>query len=80
MNEVIQILLYILLLAISTLSGFVIAKYTKDELKQGKKWFLALMLIGIFGALLSLLLKRIAEAILLFSIASIAFVSWKKAR
>lgn len=48
--------IFILLLGIPI--GFFIAKLTREELKEGQKWFKIVIFFGISGAIISLYLKN----------------------
>ena len=58
MNELLQLTIGIIILILGIPIGNLLAKYTKDEKKQGQKWFKRLILIGLFGGLIGLIIKN----------------------
>ncbi|MBI2043330.1 hypothetical protein HYT25_02995 [Candidatus Pacearchaeota archaeon] len=58
MSELLKLLIGIAVLLLGIPIGSFIARLTKEELKEGQKWFKVLILIGIFGAGVSLYLKN----------------------
>lgn len=50
MNEIISILSVIVL---SVVLGIIVTRFTREELKDGKNWFIALIVLGIFGGIVS---------------------------
>ncbi|MBS3094747.1 hypothetical protein J4474_03710 [Candidatus Pacearchaeota archaeon] len=72
MHQLIQFLLIIFVLILGIPLGNLLAKYTKEELKQGKKWFILIILFCFVGVILSLILKN---DYLLFSLLFIAIVT-----
>lgn len=73
MNEV---WLYILIILASFVIGFLIARYTKEELTSGKIWFMWIFILGIILGIIFLLLGSIAKSLTFFSLAIIAGISW----
>jgi hypothetical protein len=72
MQEILKIIIGIVLLAIGILLGNILAKNTKEELKDGRKWFILLILISLIGAVISLIF---GEDALLFTFLFIAIVT-----
>ena len=72
MQEIIKILIGIAVLALGIPIGNILAKSTKEELKQGRKWFITLILLCFAGSILSLIFN---QDILLFSFLFIAIVT-----
>lgn len=64
------IVFFVLLLGIPI--GNILAKYTKEELRQGQKWFRAIILVCLIGAVAMIFLKQDA---ILFSLLFIAIVT-----
>jgi hypothetical protein len=72
MQEVLKILLGIAVLALGIPIGEILARNTQEELKDGRKWFILLILICLVGAVISLVFR---EDALLFSFLFIAIVT-----
>ncbi|MEA3414468.1 MAG: hypothetical protein U9Q99_03015 [Nanoarchaeota archaeon] len=58
MNELTQLAIGILVLILGFPIGTLLAKYTKDEKKQGQFWFKKLILIGLIGGIIGLIIKN----------------------
>ncbi len=67
-----QILIATAILVFGVLIGNVLRNKTKDEQKQGRKWFILLTFIGITGGIIGLILKN---DIILFTFFFIAIVT-----
>ncbi len=52
--------------------GFYLKKITRDEIKQGQKWFKLIISVGFIGSLISLILRN---DVLLFSFLFIVIVT-----
>jgi hypothetical protein len=72
MQEVYKLLIGIGVLILGIPIGIILAKKTKEELKEGRKWFKVIVLISSFGGLLGLVLGNDA---LMFSLLFIAVVT-----
>ncbi|MFH1503272.1 MAG: hypothetical protein ABIE36_01290 [Candidatus Diapherotrites archaeon] len=72
MQEALKIIIGVVVLAFGILIGDILARNTKEELRQGRKWFLLLILICFIGAILSLIFTNDA---LLFTFLFIAIVT-----
>jgi hypothetical protein len=72
MQEVYNLILGILLLALGIPIGNVLAKITKEELKGGKKYFKLLIILSLIGALAFLIL---GNDVLLFTLLFIAIIT-----
>lgn len=73
MESLLQIFIGVILLIISIPAGLLLAHFTQDELKQGRKWFKLIMLTSIiFGIIL--LLANISTEYKLASTFTIAFI------
>ena len=70
----------LLILAIAVPAGFFLAFLTKDELKAGREWFWALLIISIFLASMFLYYDINYAALTCLFIAIICLVSLFKAR
>jgi uncharacterized membrane protein YfcA len=77
MQEVYKILIGIAVLILGIPIGNILAKNTKEELKEGRKWFLLLILLSLIGAVLNLIFLNDA---LLFTFLFIAIVSSRSLR
>jgi len=74
MNElVVGILVLILAFPI----GSYLRKLTLDEQKQGKKWFFYLMVLGVTGAVVSLILRNDVMMFTSLFASVIALQSWR---
>ncbi len=60
-------------------AGFLLAYMTKDELKQGKKWFGAITCLSIIGSIVFLFLKNETVALTFVYMAIVASISLRKA-
>ncbi|MBU3907259.1 MAG: hypothetical protein KKA64_03335, partial [Nanoarchaeota archaeon] len=67
----------IIVLVLGIPIGKFLAKVTREELKQGKKWFRWIIIISLIGALINLVL---INDILLFSFLFIAVVTYQSWR
>lgn len=72
MQEVYKLLIGIAVLLIGIPIGNILAKNTKEELKEGKKWFFVLIAICFIGAILNLIFLN---DVLLFTFLFIAIVT-----
>jgi hypothetical protein len=72
MTEITNLLIGVVVLALGFPLGIYLARITSDESKEGQKWFKLITIIGLAGALISLIL---GNDILLFSFAFIAIVT-----
>jgi hypothetical protein len=71
MQELIKIILGIIVLILGIPIGNLLAKYTKEELKAGQKWFFIIILLSFIGAVYSLIIK---EDYILFTFLFISLV------
>ena len=71
MLESLKIIIGILVLILGIPIGNLLAKYTKEELKDGRKWFNLLIFIGLLGGVIGLI---IGNDVLMFSFLFIAVV------
>jgi hypothetical protein len=72
MQQLYQIIIGIVLLALGIPIGNLLAKVTKEELKSGKIYFKILIVLSLIGAIAFLIL---GNDVLLFSLLFIAIVS-----
>ncbi len=72
MKEMFQFIIAIVILILGVPIGNILAKNTKEELKDGKIWFLILIFICLIGVILGLIFKN---DILLFTFLFIAVVT-----
>ena len=72
MQEVFKILIGVAVLLLGIPIGDLLAKNTKDELKEGKKWFIIIIFLSMIGAVLNLIFSNDA---LLFTFLFIAIVT-----
>ena len=77
MTEILNILIGTFILILGIPIGNLLAKYTKEELKDGKKWFNLLIFIGLIGGITGLIIRNDA---LMFSFLFIAVVSSRSLR
>ncbi len=72
MIEIIKLIIGIFVLILAFPLGSYLAKITKEELKQGQKWFKLIILVSLIGIIASLILKN---DILFFSFLFIIIVT-----
>jgi len=77
MLEMLKILIGVIVLILGIPIGNILAKYTKEELKDGRKWFNLLIFIGLIGGITGLI---IGNDSLMFSFLFIAVVSSRSLR
>ena len=77
MTEILNILIGAIVLILGIPIGNLLAKYTKEELKDGRKWFILLIFIGVIGGIIGLI---IGNDVLMFSFLFIAVVSSRSLR
>jgi formate hydrogenlyase subunit 3/multisubunit Na+/H+ antiporter MnhD subunit len=74
MANFINLLIGVIVLLLGIPLGNYLAKYTKEELKSGQKWFKLIIIFSLAGALISLIA---GDDVLLFSFLFIAIVTNK---
>jgi hypothetical protein len=72
MQEIYKLLIGIGVLILGFPIGELLAKNTKEELKDGRKWFILLIILSLIGAILNLIFRNDA---LLFTFLFIAIVT-----
>lgn len=72
MKEIFQFLIAIAILILGIPIGNILAKNTKEELKDGRIWFITLILLCLIGVIISLIFRN---DILLFTLLFIAVVT-----
>ncbi len=72
MQEGYNLLIGIMLLILGIPIGNLLAKITKEELKQGKKWFKLIIILSLFGAIISFIFRN---DVILFTLLFIAIVT-----
>jgi hypothetical protein len=72
MQEIFKLIIGILVLVLAIPLGSFLAKSTKEELKEGKRWFKLIIIASLIGAIASLILKN---DILFFSFLFILIVT-----
>ena len=72
MIEVYKLLIGIAILVLGWFIGNFLARITKEELRQGRKWFKLIIILSLIGAVVSLAFR---EDVLLFSFLFIAVVT-----
>ena len=77
MLEILKILIGAIVLILGIPIGNLLARYTKDELKDGKPWFKLIVFIGLIGGLVGLIIRNDA---ILFSFLFIAIVTIRSLR
>lgn len=77
MQEIIKLTIGILVLVLAFPLGSYLSKITKEELKQGQKWFKSIILVSLIGTIASLILKN---DILFFSFLFIIIVASRSLR
>ena len=77
MLESLKIIIGTFILILGIPIGNLLAKYTKEELKDGRKWFNLLIFIGLLGGVIGLI---IGNDVLMFSFLFIAVVTSRSLR
>lgn len=77
MNQAIKLFIGIFGLLLAYPIGILLRKTTKDELKQGKKYFFIITLFGLFFGLVGLIIRKDWLLFTSFFFAIIAFQSIK---
>ena len=77
MEEMIKLLIGVIFLLLGIPIGNYLASQTKEELKEGQKWFRGIIFFSGIGSIISLILKN---DILLFSFLFIAVVTSRSLR
>jgi len=72
MQQLYEIIIGIVLLALGIPIGNLLAKVTKEELKSGRKFFKILIILSLIGAVIFLILRN---DVLLFSLLFIAIIT-----
>jgi len=72
MEKWVQIIIGIGVLVLGILIGEILARYTKEELKDGQLWFKIIIVVCLMGAAIGLILKN---DFLLFSALFIAIIT-----
>ena len=72
MAEALNLLIGIIVLILGIPIGNFLAKYTKEELKDGRRWFILLIFIGLIGGIVGLIIGNDA---IMFSFLFIAIVT-----
>jgi hypothetical protein len=58
MEEWIKLLISVFVLILGVPIGNILRKFTKEEMKQGRKWFRYLVMFTLFGGFIGLILKK----------------------
>ena len=77
MIDMLKIIIGVLVLVLGIPIGNLLAKYTKEELKDGQKWFRLVVLLGLIGGTIGLI---IGNDVIMFSLFFIAIVSSRSLR
>ena len=77
MQDIFRIFIGILVLVLAFPIGSSLSKSTKEELKQGQKWFKLIIIFSFLGSIVSLILKN---DILFFSFLFIVIVTSRSLR
>jgi uncharacterized membrane-anchored protein YhcB (DUF1043 family) len=72
MSQMLDLIIGLVVLILGIPIGMLIAKFTKEELKSGQKWFKRIIVLSIIGAIIGLI---IGNDVLLFSFLFIAIVT-----
>ncbi|MGB9708112.1 MAG: hypothetical protein ACPLXC_02175 [Candidatus Pacearchaeota archaeon] len=68
-----QVIVSIVIALLGYPVGLLIAKLTEEELEQGRKWFMLIILLSIIGIILSFVFTN--NETLLFLVASFVFIA-----
>ena len=77
MQELYKILFGIIFLVLGWFIGNFLAQVTKEELKDGRRWFLLIVVLGLIGGVVGLI---IGNDVLLFTMFFIAIVTSRSLR
>lgn len=77
MLEIYKLLIGVGVLILGFPIGMLLAHFTKEELKDGQKWFKLLIILNLIGGLVGLILR---EDVLMFSLFFIAIVTSRSLR
>jgi hypothetical protein len=80
MKEILSIIIGIAVLALGIPIGNILAKNTREELGDGKKYFILLIFLSLIGAIISLIFREDALLFALLFIAIVTSRSLKKRR
>ena len=58
MLEILKLLVGVFVLLLGFPIGMLLAKFTKEELKEGQKWFKLIIFLGFCGAIVSLIFRN----------------------
>ena len=72
MLEIYKILLGVGILVLGIPVGNILARFTKEELKNGRKWFKMIIVLSLVGGFIGLIIRN---DVLLFSLFFIAIVT-----
>jgi len=72
MQEIFKLLIGAGVLVLGYIIGIFLAKYTKDELRQGRKWFKIIVYASLAGGVVGMLIRN---DVLMFSFFFIAIVT-----
>ncbi|MBU1129421.1 MAG: hypothetical protein KJ949_02195 [Nanoarchaeota archaeon] len=78
MPEIFKLLFGIFVLILGVPIGDFLARVTKDELKQGKKWFKLIVVLSLIGGLIGLIISNDVLMFTFFFIAIVTSRSLKK--
>ena len=76
--ELLNLILTLILLVLSIPTGFLIAYMARDELVQGRKWFITLILLSLFTGIVLLIARSYAGVLACLFIVMVALISYKK--
>ena len=76
--ELLNLILTLILLVLSIPIGFLIAYMARDELVEGKKWFITLTLLSLIIGIFFLILQSYAGALACFFIFIVSLISYRK--
>jgi len=77
MQEIFKLLIGVAVLALAFPIGDILAKKTKEELKQGRKWFKIIVYVSLFGGVVGMLIR---DDVLMFSFFFMALVTSRSLR
>ena len=77
MQEIFRLLIGVVFLALAFPIGDVLAKKTKEELKDGKEWFKIIVYASLFGGVTGMLIRN---DVLMFSFFFMALVTSRSLR
>ncbi len=78
MQEIISLLIGVVVLILGVPIGLYLAKITKEELKDGRRWFKLIVFLGLIGGFIGLIINNDVILFTFFFIAIVTSMSLKR--